>query len=571
MASTLCVVVIAWLVLAGQASAQDLLLTRTSSPATYTAAGQVITYTYVVTNNQSAFSEGTLISTFDDKVTTINCPTTMLNAMSSITCTGTYTITAADVIAGFVTNNASFAADICNDSCLRSAIAQATVTFAAPPNPSWTLSKTPNPTTYTAAGQVISYSFLLTNTGNVAISAISISDNRIATVTCPATTLAVGANMTCTGSYTTTAADVTAGSVTNTATASGTPAAGSLPNATAQATITRTAQPSWTLTKTPNPATYTAAGQVINYNFVLRNTGNVAISAISISDNRIATVTCPATTLAIGANMTCTGSYTTTAADVTAGSVTNTATATGTPASGTLSPATAQVTITRTAQPSWTLTKTPNPTTYTAAGQVINYSFVLRNSGNVAISAISISDNRIASVTCPATTLAIGANMTCTGSYTTTVADVTAGSVTNTATASGTPAAGSLPNATAQATITRTAQPSWTLTKTATPSTYSAAAQNITYRYVLRNTGNVSISAISISDNRVAGIECPVTTLAVGANMTCTGTYTTTAADVTARKRGQHRDRDRDPGRRHPCRMPPRKPPSRCKRSLRGR
>ena len=92
-----------------------------------------------------------MISTFDDKVATINCPTTVLNAQTSITCTGTYTITAADVTVGSVTNNASFAADVCNDGCIRSAVASATVTFAA--QPSWTLAKTPSPTTYTAAGQ----------------------------------------------------------------------------------------------------------------------------------------------------------------------------------------------------------------------------------------------------------------------------------------------------------------------------------------------------------------------------------------------------------------------------------
>ncbi len=120
-----------------------------------------------------------------------------------------------------------------------------------------------------------------------------------------------------------------------------------MPNATAQATITLQAQPSWTLTKTPSPTTYSAAGQVINYTYRLTNTGNVAISAISIGDNRIAAVSCPSSSLAVGASLTCTGRYTITAADVAAPRVQNTATATGTPAAGTLQPATAQATINR--------------------------------------------------------------------------------------------------------------------------------------------------------------------------------------------------------------------------------
>ena len=298
---------------------------------TYTAAGQVITYTYVVTNNTLEGS-GTLISTFDDKVATINCPTTVLNAQTSITCTGTYTITAADVTAGSVTNNASFAADVCNDGCIRSAVASATVTFAA--QPSWTL-PAPSPTTYTAAGQTINYSYLISNTGNVSIGSITVTDDKVATVTCSGgPVLTPGGTKTCTGSYTTTAADVTAGTVTNTATASGIPPPARCRTQRHRQRSRLLGTPSWTLTKTPTPTAYSAAGQVINYSFLLRNTGDVAVSAISISDNRIATVSCPATTLAVGANMTCTGTYTTTAADVTAESVTNIATATGTPAAG---------------------------------------------------------------------------------------------------------------------------------------------------------------------------------------------------------------------------------------------
>jgi hypothetical protein len=87
-------------------------------------------------------------------------------------------------------------------------------------NPSLTLEKTSTTTLITAAGQVVPYSYLITNTGNVTLTGITLSDNKLGTVTCPFTTLAPGAFMTCTGNYTVTAADITAGgNLTNIATA----------------------------------------------------------------------------------------------------------------------------------------------------------------------------------------------------------------------------------------------------------------------------------------------------------------------------------------------------------------
>ena len=77
------------------------------------------------------------------------------------------------------------------------------ITFTA--QPSWTLSAIPSPTSFTAAGQAIGYSYTLTNTGNVGISSISVSGTKTGTISCLANTLAVGASTTCTSSYPTVA------------------------------------------------------------------------------------------------------------------------------------------------------------------------------------------------------------------------------------------------------------------------------------------------------------------------------------------------------------------------------
>ena len=67
---------------------------------------------------------------------------------------------------------------------------------------------------------MISYSYAVTNTGNVTLAGpVTVADDK-ATVTCPAGGLAPGASMTCTASYTITQADLDSGSVKNTAKAS---------------------------------------------------------------------------------------------------------------------------------------------------------------------------------------------------------------------------------------------------------------------------------------------------------------------------------------------------------------
>src|SRR5206468_12819152 len=68
----------------------------------------------------------------------------------------------------------------------------------------------------------ISWSYSVTNTGQVPLSNVHVSDDQGVAVTCPKSTLAAGESMTCTGSGTATACQYS-----NTGTASGTSSTGS--------------------------------------------------------------------------------------------------------------------------------------------------------------------------------------------------------------------------------------------------------------------------------------------------------------------------------------------------------
>ncbi len=63
----------------------------------------------------------------------------------------------------------------------------------------------------------------------------------------------------------------------------------------------------------------------------MQNTGNTTLTSVNVNDPLVGAVTCPQTTLAPGASMTCTSiTYVLTQADLNAGSRNNTATARGT-------------------------------------------------------------------------------------------------------------------------------------------------------------------------------------------------------------------------------------------------
>lgn len=89
------------------------------------------------------------------------------------------------------------------------------------PVPAITLHKTADKTVVTAVGEVVTYTFVVTNTGNTPLSNVLVSDARVTQVNCPATILAVDEAMTCTAQYSVTAEDVAATFFTNVALASG--------------------------------------------------------------------------------------------------------------------------------------------------------------------------------------------------------------------------------------------------------------------------------------------------------------------------------------------------------------
>jgi uncharacterized repeat protein (TIGR01451 family) len=189
---------------------------------------------------------------------------------------GTYTLSEADGPAGY-----SASAWVCSAGTLdgarltlalnQSATCTITNTFVPPPPPVIpdvpsislvklaTLGDT-NGNGASDAGETITYSFLVTNTGNVALTTVAVADPKLdllagfSAVTCSPTTLLPAASVTCTAAaYPVTAADVKDGlNIVNEAIASGQPPTGSRVSATDDVS-TPTAKPVVAPVVTPKP------------------------------------------------------------------------------------------------------------------------------------------------------------------------------------------------------------------------------------------------------------------------------------------------------------------------------
>ena len=191
-------------------------------------------------------------------------------------------------------------------------------------------------------GDLINYTFSVTNIGPSPLSNVSITDPMVSPIACPSgnpiPTLIGGANEICTGSYAITQADIDAGSKSNTATASGQEATGApvsdmdmwtepIP-AVAAIDLVKTGALDLGADGVANP------GDLINYTFTVTNTGPSTLANVLVTDPMVSPIACPSgnpiPTLSPGASEACTGSYAITQADIDAGGKTNTATAAGT-------------------------------------------------------------------------------------------------------------------------------------------------------------------------------------------------------------------------------------------------
>jgi uncharacterized repeat protein (TIGR01451 family) len=499
-------------------------IVKTASAGTFLV-GETITYTYVVTNTGNVSLTGITIS--DDILGPITLATTTLAPTISTTGQATHVVTQQDIDAGQIFN-------------------VATVTGTPPSGPSVsnqddeTVSFTPTPSikvVKTAAGgpflvnQSITYSYVVTNTGNVTLTGITLSDDVLGPIALAATTLAPTATTTGSATHVVTQADIDAGEIVNIATVTGTPPSGSNVTDDDTETVSFVPAPNIEVVKTASDGPF-LVGETITYNYLVTNTGNVTLTGIVLNDDILGPITLATTTLAPTISTTGQASHVVTQSDVDAGEIVNIATATGTPPSGPNVSGQDDETVEFTPNPGIKVVKTASDGPF-EVNDIITYDYVITNIGNVTLTGITLSDDILGPITLATTTLAPTISTTGQATHVVTQADIDAGSIVNIASVTGTPPNG--PNVTDDdtKTVLFAPVPNIEVVKTASDGPF-LVGETITYNYVVTNTGNVTLTGIVLNDDILGPITLTATTLAPSISATGTATHVVTQADIDA-------------------------------------
>ena len=274
----------------------------------------------------------------------------------------------------------------------------------------------------TTLGTTVHYRITITNTGNVTLHGVTLTDNKfdLAAKGCDVpTTLAAGAHFTC--NYTSSAV---VGTTENTATGDSEETGPEHDTA----TVTVTAAPALAVTKGVSltadgpfeSSLTTTTGTLVHYRITVTNTGNVTLHGVTLVDNTFDLVakgcTIP-TTLAVGAHFDC--DYTDTAAT---GTKTNIATGDSNETDS--DTGTATVTANPVPAPDLRVRKAVSTNAdgpfinilNVAPGTTVHYRITVTNTGNVALTGVTLTDNTFDLVakgcTIP-TSLAVGASFDC--------------------------------------------------------------------------------------------------------------------------------------------------------------
>jgi uncharacterized repeat protein (TIGR01451 family) len=535
-----------------------LAIDKVDNTGSYDEVGDVISYSITVTNTGNVTLNNVVVT--DPNAVGLDClpaagnQTTIpsLAAGASVVCSASHTVTQADLDAGHYWNQAcaddndgdgeAGANPVCDD-----------VDTPGEQSPELSIVKDDGGATYDEVGDVIHYTIVATNTGNVTLHDVVITDPNAVNLVCnpalPVADLAPGDSISCTAEHVVTQDDLDAGSYLNTACVDdemGEQGAGA-DEACDDEETPGEQNPVLDIVKDDGDATYDEVGDVIHYTIVATNIGNVTLHDVVVTDPNAVNLVCnpalPVADLAPGDEISCTAEHTVTQADIDAGSYLNTACVDDEMgAEGAGADAACDDENTPGSQnPELSIVKDDGGATYDEVGDVINYTIVATNIGNVTLKGVVVTDALVdaGSLVCtPATPvdLAPGESISCTATHTVTQDDLDNGVYLNTACANDTD--GPAAEVCDDEDTPGEQNPALAITKDVAEVEFTDVGQVLHYTIVVTNVGNVTLHDVVVTDAQVSDLVCtpatPIANLAVGDSFTCTATHTTTQEDLDA-------------------------------------
>lgn len=390
----------------------------------------------------------------------------------------------------------------------------------------------------TAVGDIVRYSFTVTNTGNTNLKNVTVAD-LLSGIT-PESSFVIGDMepdevVVIYATYAVTQADIDTGLIENTATATGSYGSTNTPISSdpSDRDVETFRQPGLSLVKEliGSEPVDPRAGDILRWRVVATNTGNVTLSNVSVADPLEGATVSPALVASLlpGANVEFTVSAPILQSWINAGQVPNIATASFSDPTGPQPTVPSnQVTVPLQSVPSIALKKIASLdalSTPPVQGDVISYTFTIRNTGNIALNNLTLVDelnvsddeiivalNATDMAALSAATLQPLEEFAVRGTYVLTQADVDDGSISNMARTTGTPVSG--PNTpvedasgsdfdTDDPTVNALGRaPAIALVKSIAtqPDSPVQAGDVITYAFTIENTGNITLENIRIED-----------------------------------------------------------------------
>jgi uncharacterized repeat protein (TIGR01451 family) len=377
-------------------------------------------------------------------------------------------------------------------------------------------------------GDEVTYTYTITNTGNVTLDNITVIDDKLGTITPVTDTLAPGDNTTGTAILQVTQELLDNGTQTNTVIVTGEPPSGPDVSDQDNQTVTFIQTPAIHIIKT----FVLFSGDNVTYTYKVTNIGNVTLNNVMVSDDKMGSILLGTTTLVPGDNTTGIAVLPVTQELIDNLTLTNVATATGTPPSGPDVTDTATQTVHFDQGPFIDVVKDYSFTTGNGSqiGDEVTYTYTITNIGNVTLDNITVIDDKLGTIIPLTDTLAPGDNTTGTATMPVTQELLDNGTQTNTVIATGEPSSGPVVSDQDNQTVTFFQTPAIHILKTDVFSTGdgSQVGDVITYTYKVTNVGNVTLDNITVIDDKLGTITLGTTTLVPGDNTTGTATLPVT-------------------------------------------